>query len=308
MSGLFNGFGLKKVDENVVLKRQIYVGGSDMPAILGISKYKSQFELAKEKVGIEEKQYTCNVYTTYGNKLESQIRDYINTVNQMSFIVNTYVDEARSIRCNVDGIDLETMTLLEIKTHGRSPDIKSYEAQMQLYMVQTGCDMGWLAMYERPEDFDIEFNPDRLQIKEVPANPEYQAKLLDSIETFWIRCEYLKDNPKMDETEFLTKGTSMDVVLAKLNQLAPELAKYKKVVKYYEAQESELKEILYEKMEENDIKKIDAFSVIATRVFPSTSRRFDSTRFKKEHADLYGEYLTESMRKGYVKLTFKEEQ
>lgn len=303
----FNGFGLKKQDANVIERREVYVGGSDMPTILGISKYKTQFELAKEKTGIEERVYESNPYIVFGNKLEPQIRDYINAINETEFEVRTYIDEERSIRSNVDGIDLKTMTLLEIKTHGKNPDIRAYEAQMQLYMAQTGCDMGWLALYERPDDFDVEFDPERLQIKEVPANPDYQNKLLDSIETFWIRCEYLKEKPEMDETEFLTKGTSMDVALLKLNKLAPELAKYKQVVKYYEEQESELKEMLYEKMEENDIKKIDAFSVAATRVLPSTSNRFDSMRFRKEHGDLYEQYLVESTRKGYVKLTFKEE-
>ena len=39
-------------DKNVTENREKYVGGSDLPALLNISDYKTQFELAKEKAGI----------------------------------------------------------------------------------------------------------------------------------------------------------------------------------------------------------------------------------------------------------------
>lgn len=65
----------------------------------------------------------------------------------------------------------------------------------------------------------------------------------------------------------------------------------------------ELKEILKQKMEENDIKKFisndGTFS--ATYVAETTTNRFDTTKFKKEHEDLYNEYLTTSIKKAYVK-------
>ncbi|MDK7119595.1 YqaJ viral recombinase family protein, partial [Streptococcus oralis] len=85
--------------------RNIYVGGSDVPTILGINKYKSQFELAKEKTGIQPSQFTGNEYTAFGNALEPQIRDYINAINDTHFIVDTTVNEEKHIRSNVDGVD-----------------------------------------------------------------------------------------------------------------------------------------------------------------------------------------------------------
>lgn len=39
----------------------------------------------------------------------------------------------------------------------------------------------------------------------------------------------------------------------------------------------------------------------ATYIKATTSNRFDSTRFKKEHEDLYNEYQVPSERKAYVK-------
>lgn len=307
MTQPFNGFGLQEYDPNVSEKRDVYVGGSDIPTILGINKYKTQYQLAQEKLGIVKAEFISNAYTTYGNKLEPQIRDYINAINQTNFWVNTYHDEERGIRSNVDGIDVEQNILLEIKTHGKTPKRNVYEAQMQLYMAQIGAEVGWLAMYERPDNFDVEFDAERLQIIEVEADKEYQAKIYDAIETFWVRCEYLKEKPDMTEQQFMTVGTDMDKSIMKLNKLTPELIKYKELVKHLESQEKQLKDELYEKMTENDIKKIETAKFVVTRVLPGKTSRFDSTKFKKDYPELSEKYTKESSRKGYVKLTERKE-
>lgn len=304
----FNGFGLQEVDLNVVTDRHIYVGGSDVPTILGINKYKTQYQLAQEKLGIIENDFKGNIYTTFGNKLEPQIREYINAVNQTNFIVNTYHDEERSIRSNVDGIDAEENILLEIKTHGKKPTLKVYEVQMQLYMAQTGAEIGWLAMYERPDNFDIEFDADRLVIKEIERDETLINEILDAIETFWVRVEYLREKPDMSEEEFMTVGTDMDVSVMKLNKLAPEILKYKDYVKTLEEQEKQLKDELYKKMTENNIKKIETPLLVVTRVLPGTTNRFDATAFKKDHPELSEQYTKQSERKGYVKLTERKEK
>ncbi|MGX7091209.1 lambda-exonuclease family protein [Hutsoniella sourekii] len=298
----FNGFGLQERDLNVELNRHLFVGGSDVPTILGINSYKSQFQLAKEKLGIEPNEFTGNEYTKFGNVLEPQIREYINKINDTNFIVQTFIDEDQAIRSNVDGIDHEHNLLLEIKTHGKNPKKQIYYVQMQLYMYQTGAEEGWLALYERPSNFDVEFDADRLEIEVVEKDPELIQKILDAIETFWIRCEYLKESPEMNEQEFMTLGTDMDRSIAKLNQLAPKIVEFKQMLKEYQQQEEALKDELYKKMTEGDIKKIETPLLVVTRVLPSKSNRFDSKSFKEEHPDLYQEYLTENERKGYVKL------
>ncbi|MDK6355810.1 hypothetical protein QP202_24540, partial [Escherichia coli] len=128
-------------------------------------------------------------------------------------------------------MDYEEGLLLEIKTHGKHPTLAVYEAQMQLYMDQLGLDFGWLALYERPDNFDIEFDRDRLEIKEIKRDEVYVQKIYDAIETFWIRCEYLKENPDMTEQEYLSTGTDMDVAISRLNKVAPQLEKLRKQIK-----------------------------------------------------------------------------
>jgi putative phage-type endonuclease len=293
-----------KSESNVVENRHIYVGGSDVPTILGINKYKTQYQLAKEKVGIEPVKFQGNEYTEYGKALEPQIREYVNAINETNFQPATRVDQIRKIRSNTDGFDPENGMILEIKTHGKNLDIKPYVAQMQLYMWQFNVLYGWLALYERPDDFDIEFDANRLKFEVIERDDEYVQKILDAIETFWIRCEYLKEKPDMTEQEFMGIGQNeLSIVAKQVEKIEMQIANFKKVEEVYKT----LKQRLYELMEEYDVKKWETDHVVITRILPTVSKTFDTARFKKEHPELVEQYQKETKKNGYVKITFKEE-
>lgn len=198
----FDGFGYKEEDLNVTRDRKIFVGGSDVPTLLGINKYKTEFELAQEKAGIVVRPFITNPYIQFGNQLEPDIRNYINSVNQLNFVVETYVNEEKRIRSNVDGIDKEHRILLEVKTHGVQYKQKVYEAQMQLYMDQIGCDYGWLALYKRPKSMDIEFDKDNLVIKEIERDAEWIKEIYEKIERFWEKLKIIKQKPEMTLEEW----------------------------------------------------------------------------------------------------------
>lgn len=295
-------FGIEKADKNVTEKRTQYVGGSDVPVILGLSKYKTQFELAKEKAGIVQPDKSSNPYIQFGNKMEPLIRDYINTMNSLNFHPDTFIDKDDLIRSNVDGIDLENKILLEIKTHGTNPTEKVYEAQMQLYFHQTGCNYGWLAMYHRPKDFDLEFDRENLVIKEIERDQGYIEKILDSIETFWIRVEYLKEKPDMTEQEYYSIGNDIDKLVARVERFELQMLEFEEKAKLIKAKQKDFREQLYQKMEENDIKKIDTGDVVITRVLPTTRKSIDSTKLKKEKPDIYDQYLKESQINGSIRI------
>lgn len=295
-------FGIEKADKNVTEKRTQYVGGSDVPVILGLSKYKTQFELAKEKAGIVQPDKSSNPYIQFGNKMEPLIRDYINTMNSLNFHPDTFINKDDMIRSNVDGIDLENKMLLEIKTHGANPTEKVYEAQMQLYFHQTDCDYGWLAMYHRPKDFDLEFDRKNLVIKEIERNQGYIEKILDSIETFWIRVEYLKEKPDMTEQEYYSIGNDIDKLVARVERFELQMLEFEEKAKLIKAQQKDFREQLYQKMEENDIKKIDTGDLVITRVLPTTRKSIDSTKLKKEKPDIYDQYLKESQINGSIRI------
>ncbi|MCA6775078.1 lambda-exonuclease family protein [Enterococcus mundtii] len=295
-------FGVQKQDTNVTEKRTQYVGGSDVPVILGLSKYKTQFELAKEKAGLVQPDKSSNPYIQFGNKMEPLIRDYINTMNSLNFYPDTFINKDDMIRSNVDGIDLENKMLLEIKTHGANPTEKVYEAQMQLYFHQTGCDYGWLAMYQRPKDFDLEFDRENLVIKEIERDQGYIEKILDSIETFWIRVEYLKEKPNMTEQEYYSIGNNIDKLVARVERYELQMLEFEEKAKIIKAQQKDFRDQLYQKMEENDIKKIDTGDLVITRILPTIRKSVDSTKLKKDLPDIYNQYLKEADVKGSIRI------
>lgn len=293
----------KETDKNVVENRQMYVGGSDVATILGLNKYKSQYELALEKVGIVKSEFKGNEYTHFGNILEPQIRDYINAVNETDFKTETKVDKHRNIRSNTDGYDFENNLILEIKTHGANPTLKVYEAQMQLYMAQFGCDHGWLAMYKRPDNFDTEFDGNRLKIEVIERDDEYVNKIYEAIETFWLRCEYLKENPKATEQEFNNFGQNeVQLIANKVSKLEIQLAHFKKLQDEYK----EAKKQLHDAMEAYDIKKFETDNIVITRVLPTERKSIDSKRLREEMPDVATQFEKVSKVAGSVRIKLKE--
>lgn len=201
-------------DKNVTENRRVFVGGSDVPIILGLSKYKSQFELAKEKTGLVPTVFDSNEYTVYGQVIEPQVRDYINIINETNFKPDMVIDKDRHIRGNCDGADYVESLLLEIKSHGKNPTKDVYNVQIQTYLHLFNLPAAWLALYERPENFDAEFDPERLKIEVVHRDESKINEILQAIELFWKRCESLKQNPVMSEAEFYS------ITLEEKNEIA----------------------------------------------------------------------------------------
>ncbi|MDY7224690.1 YqaJ viral recombinase family protein [Halalkalibacterium halodurans] len=292
---------LTQAGANVTQNREQYIGGSDVPIILGLSKYKTQYELAKEKLGLTKSEYKGNEYTQYGKILEPQIRDYINAVYEMNFIEQTVTGEG--IRSNTDGYDKEHGMILEIKTHGKQPTIEAYEAQMQLYMYQLNCSSGWLALYERPKDFDVEFDNERLQIKTVHRDDAYIDKILATIETFWTRCDFLKENPEATEAQFYSFGANeLNVIANQVYKFEAQLAGFKEIEKRYK----DAKQRLHDAMERNDIKKFETDHVVITRTLPTERRSIDTKRLKEEQPEVAVEYEKVTKVAGGVRIKLKE--
>lgn len=199
---------LHRHEPNVTENRHLYVGGSDVPTILGINSYKTQYELAREKVGITKSDFKGNEYTAFGHAMEPQIREYINLTTDYEFVETSTIDEENSIRANTDGVDHEYKTLLEIKTHGASLTnqmLNVYKAQMQIYMFVNDLEQGVLALYERPKDFNLEFDADLLNTDIIVKRDDDEIHhILSEIELFWKRCEWLKANPGASEWDYNT--------------------------------------------------------------------------------------------------------
>lgn len=295
---------------DVTENRNLYIGGSDIPAIMGISPFKDRYTLLLEKAGLQENTFTGNCYTEYGKVIEPKIRKYINAVYEAVFEPSRIIDG--DIRCHTDGFDGECV--LEIKStsqvHEKLLEYKQYLVQLLLYMDKHKVEFGLLAVYHRPEDFNEEFVPKRLQVFCVQKSEH--AELLKlvyyEIDRFRADLERLKENPLLSEEDL--QPTELIELSNKVLGMEQQLQAFKVLEKQYK----ETKQQLYESMVEHNVKKWTTLNdVQITRVdgTPSTLKTvsvFNEARFKKEHPELYNEYLEEqtkekSGRAGYVKIT-----
>lgn len=304
--------------DSVKVDRYKYIGGSDIPAIMEISQFKSRWELLKEKARLKEDDFLGSVYTEYGNTMEPKIREFINVELGHGFFEGRHYDEDRGFRIHTDGEDEVSESILEIKTtsqiHDRLTDYKAYLVQILFYLMVLGWDNGILAVYERPEDMNEELDPDRLHLYPVFLKEHLGLvkEINDAILRFQADVERLKADPLLTEEDFIPKDmiTLSDSILALESVLDN--------MKSIEAQIKERKAQLYELMCENRIKTWATERFRLTRVDGSEARTetvevLDEEGLRRDLPDLFktydkGGYVIEKIvekkgRCGYVKIT-----
>ena len=296
----------------VTIDRDKYIGGSDIPIILGISHFKSRFDLLLEKAGLQENEFTGNEYTEYGNILEPKIRSYI---NKQKISLKPFREDKKvvgDVRCHVDGFNGETV--LEIKTtsqiHNNVDEYKTYLVQLLFYMQYMNVEKGLLAVYERPKDFSERFDSKRLQTYYIDINnyKDLIEQINKAVDQFRIDLDKIKKNPFMTEEELLPVD---------LSKIANELSLVEEQLIQFEILNEKKKQLLSElkqAMKNNSIKKwVTNSGNQITLVDDGEDKKilkFNESKFKDENKELYEKYLETKIQKGragYVKITLKKE-
>ena len=73
--------------------------------------------------------------------------------------------------------------------------------------------------------------------------------------------------------------------------LAIELYKFEKTMKELKEKEAEIKKIILEEMEQNNILKLQNENISISYVAPTTRETFDSKIFREEFPDMYDNYV-----------------
>ena len=298
------------MEYDVTIDRDKWIGGSDIPVIMGISSFKSRWDLLQEKAGLQESTFKGNKYTEYGNILEPKIRDFINFDMFTNFEPDRIIQG--NFRGHMDGFNGEAV--LEIKTtsqlHDSIDEYKVYLVQLLKYMELASVKCGYLAVYARPDDFSTEFDPKRLYLYGV--NIETYADLLQEINTeidrFRADLERLKANPLLSEQDF--QPNALVVLSQKVMKFENQLAEMKVI----EAELKKAKQALYEEMTKHDVKSWETpngTKITRVDAVPSKTEsvvELDVDTLKKECPDTFERYCRmvekkTSGKSGYVKIT-----
>lgn len=293
--------------------RDKYIGGSDIPAVLGISKFTTRWQLLLEKAGLEERNFSGNIFTKYGHIIEPQVRDHINLTYNTNFVPNRVING--DIRYHADGFNGECV--LEVKStsdiHSTVDGYKVYLVQLLKGMEENHVTKGILAVYHRPEDLDPLFDAERLQVFEISMD-DYQNLLNhinQEIEKFRADLERLKENPLLSEQDFLPAG-SLVALADKVAKFESQLAALKEI----ENQCKEAKKQLYNEMLKRDVKSwtmpngTKLTRVDEVPAGTKTVAELDVEAFKAECPATFERYCRMVEKKtagkaGYVRITVK---
>lgn len=275
------------------------IGGSDVAAILGLSPWKSPFQVYQEKRG-EIPETPDNPAMLWGRNLESVIRQhYANvTSRQVNVVKDILVHPQHSFMlANVDGLT-EDNRVLEIKTartaqgwgEAGSDEIpQPYLLQVQHYLAVTSFKVADVAVLIGGSDF---------RLYEIAAEPDLQAMLIDLEKTFWQR---VVTGEAPEPTTFAdvqrqfgqrANGRTVEATPHLLDALS-KLKAVREEIKLLEEVEVITKTTLMKAMGEAETLANNNGTVLATWRLTKPASRFDATAFKATHPDLYAAFLKE---------------
>lgn len=301
------------MQDSVKQDRDRYIGGSDIGIIMNLSPFKSRFDLLLEKAGYKENDFEGNVYTEYGNTMESKIREAINSQIKEPFTEGKHIREAEAdeiigVRIHTDGENSDS--ILEIKTtsqiYDKVEDYKLYLVQLLYYMVNTGKPYGVLAVYQRPEDLSEEFDLDRLQVFNIKISDylELCEEIGDACEKFIEDLQKAKDNPFITEEELLP--TEITDITARILAFESQLDYLKSIEKKIKDDKARLKDA----MQACGVKSWTTPNGYKITLVPdgedTTKKIFNESKLKETDPDTYNKYLEDTIvkgRSGYVKIT-----
>lgn len=175
-------------------ERKNYIGGSDMSIILGLSSYKTAYELYLEKKGLIESKQEETQFQYWGNRLESILRDEFSRRNAVIVEepTETYVHPLYSfLRGNLDGLipeknypwDGKSSNQFMSKEWGETGSDKiplSYLIQIAHYCSVMNADLGYLSVLIGGNDYR-EFTYRR--------DLELEEHIIEAAYNFWNSVE-----------------------------------------------------------------------------------------------------------------------
>ena len=181
--------------------RAMGITATDIPVILGLSPYKTPWQLWAEKIGrINPPDLSGNPNIQRGVKLEDEARQ-IAEARYGEILLPVCGECARwdVLRASFDGVDSNNMPYEfkapsksvwdELETKGiDSATFKLYEAQVQTQLTVAGTSVGRLIFY-REDGSDQDF--------EIRLTPERENQILEAAKQFWELVQ-TKTPPELD--------------------------------------------------------------------------------------------------------------
>lgn len=289
--------------------RKCGIGGSDVAAILGISKWNSAISLWLDKTNQTNELVEENEAMQWGTIMEPIIRNHFAEVTGKTVVeVKAMLQhpEYPFMLADVDGLtedDAGNPAILEIKTASEykraewENDIPSYyQTQVQHYLCVTGVQKAYVAVLIGGNSF---------KVYEVDADAEIQSMLIAVEKDFWNKVQNMI-RPEMDGSDAAKNlldslyhgGISEKIVMP------DEAIEY--VDAYIEACAEEDNAKAKKQEASNHIKEImgdyDKATCLGHSISwkPVSSERLDSKALKESEPEIYEKYVKKSISRRFT--------
>lgn len=189
--------------------RRARIGASDVPIILGISPYKSPYELYMEKKGKVEPKFSHNM--EYGRSLEDEIRKKLMDLNGKEYQPMVYQHpQILWLMASVDGIDFAEKEIVEIKVCNRHVFeqaqegiiVPHYYAQIQAQLqCVPSAEKAIYVCYFKGDMVSVEVGRNDEWFKEnFPTLKEFYMSLMEEVPPEATQADYIviDDDPELE--------------------------------------------------------------------------------------------------------------
>lgn len=290
-------------------ERRKGVGGSDVAAILGLSPWKTPYQVFLEKtspviLGKQSKEMD------WGKRMEPAIRQWYSDETGRSVRLPEGVifnEKYPHMLASIDGFT-DDKRVVEIKTSrsrkgwgepatNEIPDY--YLLQCQHYLVVTAYEVA---------DVPVSISGDAPCLYEIPADKELQQMIIDACTDFWQRVVENNPPPPVTYEDIImrygkSKAAGKIEASPELVGICHKLIDIQYDLKQLEGVEAEAKGKIIEYLGDLGDTLISGDTVLATYKMTKGREIFDTKSFKVDHPELYEKYAkqTEAYRRFLIK-------
>lgn len=278
-------------------ERRKGIGGSDIAAICGLSKWRTPLQVYQEKLGEAPPSLETEAME-WGNRLEPVIRQaYADRTGRAVYKPEEPIirhPEHEFLLASVDGFTA-CNRVVEIKTsrvsegwgdEGTDEIPMDYFLQVQHYMLVTGFNLADVAVLIGGSDF---------RLYEVQAVKDLQASMIQRAQQFWEQVQ--KEIPPAPvsaaEMAAFYREVKPGSVLATEEHLAlaQKLKEIRSQGKGIEEEEDRIKALLMEALGHQDEMVSPDGKPVLTWKKSKDSEKFDIEAFKTDYPNLYRQYV-----------------
>lgn len=283
---------------NWLEERRKGIGGSDIAAILGLSPWKTAYQVYREKRK-EVEDWQGNEGTDWGKRMEPAIRQWYSDTTGRSVRLPDkimYHSKHPFMLASLDGFT-DDGRIVEIKTarSGKKwgepgtdqvPDY--YAVQVHHYMTVTGLEVA---------DVPVSIAGGSPVLYEIPADKEISQMIIDASAAFWARV--VDGNPPEPVTYADAVARFGSIKKEGAVQAGPEeaanvvtLQSYREIIADYKEREELVKgKLIIALGERGDTLINNDGSILLTYKLANGRKSFDTKAFEKDYPELYQCYV-----------------